>query len=117
MGLGANAIGIRLVRPSRLSIDPMTVACPLCGARAPRDCKLSAGRFDIVHVERIRAAMVKSIEARSSERIDTGFGRKEKSSHPDLKGCPAGADRSSMLARAWERLEAFVRKEQNPSPI
>jgi hypothetical protein len=41
-----------------IAISPMMVSCPRCGVAAGKVCDLLDGKVEIVHVERIKAAIV-----------------------------------------------------------
>jgi hypothetical protein len=58
--LGTNPEGIRLLLPSKLPMNPMSLACPLCGAPPGRDCKFYEGSVVLVHVDRFKAALVRA---------------------------------------------------------
>jgi hypothetical protein len=46
--------------PLQLRISPMTLVCPLCGAKPGYACETaSGGTLEIIHVERIKAAAAK----------------------------------------------------------
>jgi hypothetical protein len=64
--LAARGEGIRLALPSKLPVSPMTLSCPLCNAQPGQICRVPSRRFQVVvHVERIKAALVKHIEAKT----------------------------------------------------
>jgi hypothetical protein len=45
----------------------MTLSCPLCNAQPGKICRIPTRRFEVVvHVERIQAALVKHIEAKTA---------------------------------------------------
>jgi hypothetical protein len=43
--------------PELIAISPMTLACPQCGVTAGQVCDLFDGEVEVVHVERIKAAI------------------------------------------------------------
>jgi hypothetical protein len=50
-----------------LPISPMTLACPVCGAKPGHDCKTpSKGRLYIVHLARVKAAAQMDKDARKN---------------------------------------------------
>jgi hypothetical protein len=67
MGISTYPDGIRLLLPSKLAVSPMSLACPLCKVPPGRDCKLFAGRFIVIHVERFKATLM----SRPSRRFPT----------------------------------------------
>jgi hypothetical protein len=50
-----------LARVPLLPTSPMTLVCPLCKAKAGRDCVTSSGGLSLVHVARIKAATAKDV--------------------------------------------------------
>jgi hypothetical protein len=45
------------VNPPQIRISPMSLVCPLCGAKPDYACETaSGGRLEVIHVARIKAA-------------------------------------------------------------
>jgi hypothetical protein len=42
--------------PEVLPISPISLDCPLCGAKPGHDCETTSGGFSAVHIDRIKAA-------------------------------------------------------------
>jgi hypothetical protein len=53
----------RTKQSQHIAISPMALACPRCDARAGRVCALFDGEVEVVHVERIAAALVMDVAA------------------------------------------------------
>jgi hypothetical protein len=48
---------VRITTSEYLPISPLTLACPVCGAKPDDDCRTpSKGRLYIVHLARVKAA-------------------------------------------------------------
>jgi len=58
-----------LRRIAILPICPMTLVCPLCGAKPGEDCKTSSGeKLRILHVAKIKAAAHTAVAAKSKRK-------------------------------------------------
>ena len=44
---------------AHLPISPLALSCPMCKAKPRMDCQTSEGSFSMVHVARIKAAIVR----------------------------------------------------------
>ena len=51
--------------PEVLAVSPISLTCPLCGAKPHHDC-VPGHEFGFVHVARIRAAAAKDMTKRES---------------------------------------------------
>jgi hypothetical protein len=51
--------------PEVLPISPISLDCPLCGAKPGHDCETTSGGFSAVHIDRIKAA------ARADKKINS----------------------------------------------
>jgi hypothetical protein len=75
---GGIAFPVELCHPrhaiSRLSkhiaISPITLLCPRCGADAGKVCELLHGEIEVVHIERIKAALKLDEAARAAIIVD-----------------------------------------------
>jgi hypothetical protein len=55
--------------PEYLAISPISLVCPLCGAKPNRACETSSGGFlEQVHIARIKAAAKMDSDAKTKQR-------------------------------------------------
>lgn len=56
-------VRIRPKHTEHIAVSPMTLVCPRCAAKAGKVCGLYAGDLELVHVERIEAAVAMNLAA------------------------------------------------------
>jgi hypothetical protein len=52
--------------PDHIAISPVTVLCPRCKAEPGKVCEIFDGEVEIVHLERIKAALEMDATARKA---------------------------------------------------
>jgi len=51
--------------PEHIAISPMGLTCPRCGAKAGQVCGIFRGDLELVHLERLEAAVARDVAAKN----------------------------------------------------
>lgn len=62
--------------PEHIAISPITLLCPRCGAVPGKVCEVVDGEIEIVHLDRIKAALKLDEAARAAIIVDKNSSQK-----------------------------------------
>ena len=51
-----------------IPINPLTLDCPQCAAKAGQVCDMLKGEIEVIHVKRIKAAAIKDVAVKKATR-------------------------------------------------
>jgi hypothetical protein len=51
-----------------ITVSPITLVCPQCGAKAGEACEMLRGEVDLLHIDRIRAAARAEVRAKKADK-------------------------------------------------
>ena len=57
-----------MTRIPYIPINPVTLDCPQCAAKAGQACDMVKGEIELIHVKRIKAAAIKDAAAKKATR-------------------------------------------------